>query len=101
MDVIQEKGPPVQLGKQALPAHVAQELVRPARIQLRAVNMCHGLTTPGRAKVYQGCQLIFLQPWLTKDVHRLPAWAEPCHRWIHASPWWALIPKSQAYDRFL
>ena len=73
VDIVQEQGSSIQLRKQPLLAGVAQQLVRPSHIQLRAVDLRHGLATPGRAKVDQRCQLILLQARLPKDVDRLPA----------------------------
>ena len=73
VDVVKEQGPSIQLRKQPLLAGVAQQLVRSPSIQLRAVNLRHRLTPPGRAKVDERCQLILFQAWLPKDVDRLPA----------------------------
>ena len=73
MDIVQEQGAPVQLPEQARAALSAQKIVRPAHIQLRAVNLCHRLPPPGRPKVYQRRYLILLQARLPKDIHRLPA----------------------------
>ena len=73
MDIVEEQGPPVQLCEQPLFARTAQEVIRSANIQLRAVNVCHWLTASSRAEMDQRRQLILFQPWLPKDVDWLPA----------------------------
>ena len=73
MDVVQKQSSAIQLRKQPLLAGIAEQLVRSAGVQLRAVDLRHGLTASGRAKVDQCRKLILLQAGLTKDVDRLPA----------------------------